>query len=190
MNRDAGDNQTQEVHMGKDPVCHEDVDERSGWSSTYNEKTYYFNSPECKADFDRNPGQYAGQEMKGMAGEAARTVQEQAAETASRARSRAKYMIQDKKNKAADSIGSVSVALRTASQRLREQNQDEMANYTDKAAANVDKIAAYLQQNDADHIIYEAEDFVRRHPAWMIGGALTAGFFAARFLKSSQSVST
>jgi YHS domain-containing protein/gas vesicle protein len=175
--------------MGKDPVCHEDVDERSGWSSTCNDKTYYFNSAQCKADFDRNPGLYvSGEELTGMAGEG--TVQGKAAETASRARTRAISMIQDKKDKAADTIGSVSIAIRTASQRLREQNQDQMARYTDKVAANVDRIAAYLQQNDADHIIYEAENLVRRHPAWIIAGALTAGFFAARLLKSSQSVST
>jgi YHS domain-containing protein len=156
--------------MEKDPVCSQDVDEKTEWSSTYKDKIYYFNSAECKADFDKNPADYVSERTH----------------IASRARERAIYMSQDRKDKAVDKIGSISTALRTASQRLREQNQAGMADYTDKAALNVDKIIDYLQQNEAEYIIHEAEDFIRRHPALMIGGAFTAGFLAARFLKSSR----
>lgn len=176
--------------MGQDPVCREYTDERSGWSSTYKNRTYYFNSAECKADFDKNPGLYVSGELHEMAGEAARSAREEAGQTASRARTRAKHMIQARKDRAADKIGSISIAVRTASQRLREQNQDDMAEYADRIAVNVDRVTAYLQQNDADRIISEFENFIRRHPALMIGGALTAGFLTARFLKSSQPVST
>jgi Cu+-exporting ATPase len=49
-----------EKKMAVDPVCKMTVDEASAAAtSTYNGKTYYFCSPGCKAEFDRNPGKYA-----------------------------------------------------------------------------------------------------------------------------------
>lgn len=157
--------------MGRDPVCNVDVDERSAWSSTYLGKTYYFNSAECKADFDRDPGQYA-------------------LPAASRVRAKVRSMVLEQKEKAAGRIGTLANALETASQRLREQNQEGLAKYADRAAARVNDFSGYLQQRDADQIINEAEDYVRRYPALVIGSAFAAGFFAARFLKSSKSASS
>ncbi len=45
--------------MDKDPVCGMTVSrgEEAG-SSQYQDKTYYFCSPDCKRQFDRNPQQY------------------------------------------------------------------------------------------------------------------------------------
>lgn len=175
--------------MGKDPVCNQEVDERSPYASVYQDKTYYFNSPECKADFDKNPGRYAAvSDIRGGAEWAGSGIQEKAGRTASRARSKIQSIISDRKSKAAESIAVVSDAFRTASQRLRDQNQEAMARYTDKAAANVDRFSGYLQQHDAEHIISEAEGFIRRRPVLVIVSAFAAGFLAARFLKSSKSV--
>jgi ElaB/YqjD/DUF883 family membrane-anchored ribosome-binding protein len=98
-------------------------------------------------------------------------------------------MSPSRKGKAAERIGSVSNAFRSVSQQLRDQNQDSIAQYADKAAENVDRISGYLRQHDAQQIMNEAENFVRRRPGWMIGGAVAAGFLMARFLKSSRSVS-
>lgn len=172
--------------MGKDPVCHEEVTEMSEWSSTYQDRTYYFNSPECKADFDRDPGRYALAETSEAGTESAYS---QAGRSASRARAKIQSMLTERKSKAAEQIGSVSNAFRSASQRLAEQNQHAVAGYVERAADNVDRISRYLQQHNAEEIISEAEDFVRRRPGWMIGGAFAAGFVMARFLKSSRSVS-
>jgi len=176
------------IIMGKDPVCSGEVDERSPWSSTYQGKTYYFNSAECKADFDRDPAHFAAVAFADTAEESSRT-REKGGQVASRARTKLRSMIGDGKGKAAERISSVSGAFRTVSQHLREQNQESMARYADKAAVNVEQLSGYLQQHDADQIISEAEDFVRRRPVLMAGGAFAAGFFMARFLKSSKSAS-
>ncbi len=49
--------------MAKDPVCGMDVDEKTAaGKSEYKGKTYYFCSPGCKKEFDKNPEKYAGQE--------------------------------------------------------------------------------------------------------------------------------
>jgi YHS domain-containing protein/ElaB/YqjD/DUF883 family membrane-anchored ribosome-binding protein len=174
--------------MGKDPVCREEVDERSGWSSVYQDKIYYFNSAECKADFDSNPGMYVSAETIGTGSGAGTEYQAETGRLSSRARTKIESMISERKSTAADRIGSVSNAFRSVSQQLREQKQDTIAQYADRAAENVDRISGYLQQRNADEIISDTEDFLRRRPGWMIGGALAAGFLMARFLKSSRPV--
>lgn len=173
--------------MAHDPVCSGEVDERSPWSSTYQEKTYFFTSAECKADFDRDPARYTAQ-YAGAAHEAGSTIKEQGRKMASRARTKLGSVIGSQKDKVAGGIVSFSEALQTASQRLREQNQENLAEYTDKAAVRVQDFSGYLRNSDPEQIISEAEDFIRRRPGWMIGGALAAGFLVARFLKSSRSV--
>lgn len=167
--------------MDRDPVCNQEVDASSSWSSAYQDKIYYFNSAECKADFDRDPGRFAAGVETGFG--------EKGVRTASRARSRIESMISERKGRYAESIGTVSNAFRTASQKLREQNQETIARYADKAAESVDRLSGYLQQHDAKSIIEEAEDFVRRRPALVTGTAVAAGILVARFLKSSKSVS-
>ena len=48
--------------MSKDPACGVDVSinkaEKTGRKSTYQGKTYYFSSDECKQQFDKNPAHY------------------------------------------------------------------------------------------------------------------------------------
>ena len=42
--------------MAKDLICGMNVDEKSArYKSEYKEKIYYFCSPTCKEDFDKNP---------------------------------------------------------------------------------------------------------------------------------------
>ena len=46
--------------MAKDPICGMKVDEKkAAGSSSYSSKTYYFCSPFCKNEFDKNPTKYA-----------------------------------------------------------------------------------------------------------------------------------
>ncbi len=45
--------------MEKDPVCGMEVDPKTAVAkSTYQGKTYYFCSPGCKRDFDKEPQKY------------------------------------------------------------------------------------------------------------------------------------
>src|SRR6185436_14109293 len=43
----------------KDPVCGMSIDTKDKESSTYQGKTYYFCSEECKTKFDKQPTQFA-----------------------------------------------------------------------------------------------------------------------------------
>ncbi len=52
--------------MEKDPVCGLDVDTKTTTlKSTYQGKTYYFCSPGCKQDFDKDPQKYTTHNMGG-----------------------------------------------------------------------------------------------------------------------------
>jgi len=52
--------------MEVDPVCGMDVDPKTAaGKSEYQGKTYYFCSPGCKKDFDKDPAQYVGQTQAG-----------------------------------------------------------------------------------------------------------------------------
>ena len=45
--------------MERDPVCGMMVDPKTAeYKSTYQDKTYYFCSPGCKKDFDKDPERY------------------------------------------------------------------------------------------------------------------------------------
>ncbi len=47
--------------MVKDPVCGMDVDPNTAASkSEYKGQTYYFCSPGCKRDFDKDPEKFVG----------------------------------------------------------------------------------------------------------------------------------
>jgi YHS domain-containing protein len=53
------DSQRKEITMVKDPVCGMDVDPKTATNKTeYEGQIYYFCSPGCKKDFDRNPEKY------------------------------------------------------------------------------------------------------------------------------------
>ena len=45
--------------MARDPVCGMDVDEKQAAAKTeYGGQTYYFCSPHCKAQFEKEPQKY------------------------------------------------------------------------------------------------------------------------------------
>jgi YHS domain-containing protein len=47
--------------MATDPVCGMKVDEATSEKTTYQGKTYYFCSAECKQDFNADPAKYIKQ---------------------------------------------------------------------------------------------------------------------------------
>jgi len=53
--------------MEVDPVCGMDVDPKTAaGKSEYQEKTYYFCSPGCKRDFDKDPAKYVSESQSGQ----------------------------------------------------------------------------------------------------------------------------
>ncbi|NPV69117.1 MAG: YHS domain-containing protein [Firmicutes bacterium] len=48
-----------------DPVCHMEVDQdTAAGESEYKGRRYFFCSPRCKAEFEKEPSRYAGEETR------------------------------------------------------------------------------------------------------------------------------
>jgi hypothetical protein len=90
------------------------------------------------------------------------------------------------KTKATDGIGTVAQAVRQASQQLRTQQHDTIANYVDQAANQLEQFSTRLRDKDVGELMRDAQQFARRRPAVFIGSAFAIGLLGARFLKSSR----
>lgn len=103
------------------------------------------------------------------------------------AKNQAYVAAEEQKDRTTDRLNSVAGALRQTSQEFRSREDQTFAQYTEMAADQVDQFASYLDKHDMGQLIDGVHDFARRQPEIFIAGALTAGFFLGRFLKSSQS---
>ena len=102
-----------------------------------------------------------------------------------RVRSAATTQLATQKSRATDTIGSLATAMRGTTNTFREQNQDMVAQYVERAAEQLDRLSSHLRERDVNDLLDDAGRFARRQPAVFIGAAFAAGVIAARFLKSS-----
>ena len=86
--------------------------------------------------------------------------------------------------KASTVLEQIAGAVRTSGDELR-GDQPQVASFADGAAGQVERFARYLNENSAQDLMREAEEFARRQPAIFLGGALALGLVASRFLKAS-----
>lgn len=112
-------------------------------------------------------------------------IQESARQAIASTRDRVRESFQEQQHRAADQLGGVAEALHRAADQLRQRNQSNVADYTHSAANQVEKWAKILRERSVDELWRNGENFVRRQPGLFIGGALVAGFFVSRFIKSS-----
>lgn len=96
------------------------------------------------------------------------------------------------KDEAASEIQKVAGAVRQLGDQLGGQDQGPIAHYAAeygrKAADGLERFTDYLRQNDAKALVSGIENFGRRQPALLLGGAFLLGLAGARFLKSSMPV--
>lgn len=94
------------------------------------------------------------------------------------------------KDEAAGELQKVAGAVRNLGDQLGGQDQGPIAQYAaqygKKAADGLERLTNYLRQNDTRALVSEIENFGRRQPALLIGGAFLLGLAGARFLKSSR----
>jgi hypothetical protein len=102
-----------------------------------------------------------------------------------RLKGQAAGQLASQKDRASQGLGSIATAVRGASQPLRDQNHEGIAEYADKAATEIERFATRLRERDVQDIVHDAERFARERPAIFVGAAFAVGVLAARFLKSS-----
>lgn len=134
------------------------------------------NSPGYEKSGVREPKDTAGNAADRLRNEAAgvaETVSGKAAEYADLAR-----------ESAAEEVGSVAAALRTAADQLRRGSPQERT-FSQLADGLADASEA-VRDKDLSQMVDGLSSFARRNPAVFLGGAALLGFAATRFSKASE----
>jgi hypothetical protein len=102
--------------------------------------------------------------------------------------------IDRRKDEAVSELEKVAGAVRQLGQGLGGEQQGPLvqyaAQYGQKAADGLERLTHYLRENDTRALVNEIENFGRRQPAMLLGGAFLLGLAGARFLKSSMSAAS
>lgn len=85
----------------------------------------------------------------------------------------------------AENMEAAANAIGASVESLEEQGHGTAASYLRTAADGMQEASRWLHDKSWGEIWEQAEDYARRQPAVAFGGAMTAGFLLARFLKSS-----
>jgi len=117
----------------------------------------------------------------GSTGDALKAGRDQAMDEA---RNAVRNMVEEQRVRAAQGLGSMAHALHETARALGSENQDIPARYTNLAAEQLERASHLLRDQSWQDLVADAETFARNQPTLFIGGAMAAGFFLARFLKS------
>ena len=123
-------------------------------------------------------------------GEVAGQVQDKAGEVVDQVKQQATSRIDQQKDQATASLWSFANAIRDTGETLRNKDQGAVAQVTDRAAEQVERLSSYLAHRDVGQIMTEVQHFARRQPALFLGGAFALGLIGSRFLKSSSQPQT
>src|SRR4029434_5785390 len=80
----------------------------------------------------------------------------------------------------------VAEAVRSSTQKLREERHDTIASYVDTAANHLENWSRSLREKDVDELVSDMQRLARRQPLGFTGSAFALGVVGARFLKSSR----
>ena len=86
--------------------------------------------------------------------------------------------------RSAEALASVSKLVGDTAAGLDERLGEEYGNYARKAATSIENTANSLAAKDADELIEDTREFVRRSPGVALAGAAIVGFALARLIKS------
>jgi len=104
----------------------------------------------------------------------------------SRVKESATAQLTTQKDRGTDALGTVAQAVRSSTQKLREEHHDGIAGYVERAADQIEDWSRRLREKDVDDLLTDVQRLARRQPAVFIGSAFALGLVGARFLKSSR----
>lgn len=91
---------------------------------------------------------------------------------------------------AATDLSSVVDAVRRFGESLGGEESGPIARYAaeygDKAADSLERLSTYIREQDPKRVLGDLQNFGRRRPALLLGGAFLLGFAGARLIKSSM----
>lgn len=92
----------------------------------------------------------------------------------------------EQKERAAEEIGVVSSAIRRTADNLYAERDENLAEYVEAAAEQIDRIERYLRSRSPGAMYSDLQGIARRRPEMVAGGMFIAGVALARFLKASR----
>ena len=103
---------------------------------------------------------------------------------------RAGSQLAQQKESAATDLSAVVSAVRQFGQNLTGEQNGPIARYAaqygDKAAANLERFATYIRDQEPRQLLNDVQNFGRRRPALLLGSAFLLGFAGARLIKSAM----
>ena len=120
------------------------------------------------------------------ADQATSALKQQADNVSRQVREQGGAVIQQQKERAAAVADDVAGALRRAAEKLRQEQDQNLAGYTEALADGAGSVGRYLRETEPRAMADHAADCARRHPEWVLGGAYVVGLAVARFLKASR----
>ena len=138
----------------------------------------------------RNEGPGSGGSGSGDGQDLLQQAKQTTNEVVSQVQQQANAQITRQKDTAASQLTTVVNAVRRFGETLNNEGDGPIARfaaqYGDKAADGLDRFARYLREQDPKRLLNDVQNFGRRQPALMIGGAFLLGFAGARIIKSSM----
>ena len=126
----------------------------------------------------------AARDLRNAAFTAAGTVKSTAADLAGVAGDKARGVVEEQLNYAADRVGGLAQAAHKAADEL-EGELPLAADYVRRAGAGIEGLSNVLRQQDMADLLDGVERFAARRPATAFVASALVGFAVARFLKSS-----
>lgn len=94
------------------------------------------------------------------------------------------------KESAANELTQVVDAVRRFGQSLQGEQSGPIARYAaqygDKAAQSLERFSTYIRDKEPQQLLNDVQNFGRRRPALLLGGAFLLGFAGARLIKTSM----
>jgi hypothetical protein len=91
----------------------------------------------------------------------------------------------EQKTVLARSMDRVARALHRTARNLDEQQDRATARYFDIAADKIGDLSSNLEKRDLETLLSDSQNFARKHPAMVFGGAVAAGLVLSRLMTSS-----
>ena len=95
------------------------------------------------------------------------------------------------KETAATELSQVANAVRRLRENLPQEDLGPIArvvgDYGEKAANSIERLSTYVRDKDPKQLLDDVQNFGRRQPALLLGGAFLLGFAGARLIRSSMS---
>jgi ElaB/YqjD/DUF883 family membrane-anchored ribosome-binding protein len=108
---------------------------------------------------------------------------------ADRVKEQVSNQVQDQMVHASTGLDSVAGAVNSVGDTLRDNNLGQLSELTDKAAAEIEKLAARLRTLTPDEMVHELEEFSKKQPLIFLAVAAAIGLLGVRVIRAGAHTS-